>query len=390
MKLIFAKKSKDIATFHIHGIVGQEVNGNWIAEDINNINQYWSEDIKEIHVRINSEGGNVINGMSAVSAILNSKVPVKTFNDGYAMSMSAIIWLSAKKKYRYAAEFALLMLHAPYLANDDGSMADIEDENERALVEAVGNQLKTIIKSTTGKSDVEVNEIFSKDTFYNVDEMLTNGFVDPENIIRFQNKLKLGKDIASNINRIAAFYNSNNNNKKMDIKDFFDSLNLFNKATEGKKTVENYGEMKIKYDAVVEDKKTLTARAEKAEARIVEFKTELKGLENLKAELAKKAATDKVEKLITDGKIKAETKDAMIETATKTPEVFDSIVEALTAEVKAPALPEILGDINAVAKEFDIEGELNVHNAYKVGKLEAIKAKYPGVYSEMMKKEGAE
>lgn len=388
MKLIYAKKNKDVAIFHLHGVVGDEVNGNWIAEDINYINQY-VDDIKEIHIRINSEGGNVINGMSAVSAILNSKIPVKCFNDGYAMSMAAIIWLACKKEYRYAADFAILMLHAPYLANEDGSMADIEDENEREFIKAVSDQLKSIIKSATGKSDEEIKEIFSKDTFYNISEMVTNGFINPENIIRFQNRPKLTADIKANIKTIAAFYNSNNN-KKMDVKDFFESLNLFNKAKEGTKTVENYGELETKYKAVLDEQKTLLARAEKAEARVKEVENELKGLEVLKAELKKKEATDKVEKLIKDGRIKKEAKDEMVNIAIETPASFDKIVASLTTEVKAPELPNTETNIMGVAKEFGIDGEFTIHSAFRAGKLDAIKAKYPGVYSELMKREGAE
>lgn len=393
MKLIYARKNKDVATFHVHGVVGNEVNGNYIAEDINYINQYYQEEIKEIRIRINSEGGNVINGMSAVSAILNSEIPVKCYNDGYAMSMAGIIWLACKKEYRYAAEFAILMLHAPYLANEDGSMSDIEDENEKNFLTAVSEQLKTIIKSTTGKTESEINEIFSKDTFYNVNDMMTNGFINPENIIRFQNKPSLTQDIKANIKSIAAFYNQNNQKtKKMDIKDFFDSLNMFKKATEGEKSVQDYKALEIKNIALVEDKKTLTARAEQAEAKVKELQNELKGLETLKAELAKKEATNKVEKLIEDGRIKKEAKEQMIELAMTSKEAFDQIVGSLTFEVKAPKLPKPEDNANFydVAKEFGIEGELTFHNAWKAGKLDAIQAKYPGVYSELMKKEEVE
>lgn len=386
--MIYAKKNKEVATFHLQGVVGEEFNGNWIAQDIAYINENLSEEIKEIRLRINSEGGNVINGMSAVSAIMNSEIPVKTYNDGYAMSMAGIIWLAAKKENRYSAEFALLMLHAPYLVADEGQV-EPEDQDELNFLKAVKKQLGDIIKATTDKNDSDINEIFSKDSFYNTSEMISNGFINPDNIIRFQNKPRLGADHKQNIKTIAAFYNTNNNNTNMEFEKFFENLSLFNKATENKKEVQNYGELETKYNAVVEDKKELTARAEKAEAEVTELNAKLEGFKTLQAELEKKDATNKVEALVKDGRIVADKKDEMIEIAIKSPKMFDTIVANLVTEVKAPELPEITANRSDVAKELGIE-VLNFHEIYKAGKMETLQNKYPSLYKELLKEEGVE
>ena len=63
-----------------------------------------------INVRINSLGGEVFHGSAICTAIRNCKAEVRTWNDGIAASMAAIIWLCGHQ--RYMAKNALLMLHS--------------------------------------------------------------------------------------------------------------------------------------------------------------------------------------------------------------------------------------------------------------------------------------
>ena len=82
--------------------MGMGINGAWIAEDIQYINEYGMDQIQKINVRINSVGGSVAEGYSICAAILNSKIPVDTYIDGMAYSMAGVVAMCGRKKYMSA------------------------------------------------------------------------------------------------------------------------------------------------------------------------------------------------------------------------------------------------------------------------------------------------
>jgi ATP-dependent Clp protease protease subunit len=67
------------------------------------------EERKPIHLHITSYGGSAYDGWSIVSAIENSKTPVYTYVEGYAMSMALPIYLSGAK--RFLGKYATLLYH---------------------------------------------------------------------------------------------------------------------------------------------------------------------------------------------------------------------------------------------------------------------------------------
>jgi ATP-dependent Clp protease protease subunit len=68
-----------------------------------------AEERKPIHLHITSYGGSAYDGWSIVSAIENSKTPVYTYVEGYAMSMALPIYLSGAK--RFLGKYATLLYH---------------------------------------------------------------------------------------------------------------------------------------------------------------------------------------------------------------------------------------------------------------------------------------
>jgi ATP-dependent Clp protease, protease subunit len=67
------------------------------------------EERKPIHLHITSYGGSAYDGWAIVSAIENSKTPVYTYVEGYAMSMALPIFLSGHK--RFLGKYASLLYH---------------------------------------------------------------------------------------------------------------------------------------------------------------------------------------------------------------------------------------------------------------------------------------
>jgi ATP-dependent Clp protease, protease subunit len=67
------------------------------------------EDRNPIHLHITSYGGSAYDGWQLVSTIENSKTPVYTYVEGYAMSMGLPIYLSGAK--RFLGKYATLLYH---------------------------------------------------------------------------------------------------------------------------------------------------------------------------------------------------------------------------------------------------------------------------------------
>ena len=71
-----------------------------------------------IHIRMNSPGGNVFQGMSIVSAILSMNTPVCVHIDGIAASMAAVVAVAADRVGMM--DFANMMIHDPYFTGESG------------------------------------------------------------------------------------------------------------------------------------------------------------------------------------------------------------------------------------------------------------------------------
>jgi ATP-dependent Clp protease protease subunit len=97
--------NEDISSYTIEGIVP-------LIHRINKEDEESGiepENRKPIHLHITSYGGSAYDGWQIVSTIENSKTPVYTYVEGYAMSMALPIFLSGKK--RFLGKYATLLYH---------------------------------------------------------------------------------------------------------------------------------------------------------------------------------------------------------------------------------------------------------------------------------------
>lgn len=97
--------NEDISSYTIEGIVP-------LIHQINKVDEkagIKAEDRKPIHLHITSYGGSAYDGWQIVSTIENSKTPVYTYVEGYAMSMGLPIFLAGKK--RFLGKYATLLYH---------------------------------------------------------------------------------------------------------------------------------------------------------------------------------------------------------------------------------------------------------------------------------------
>jgi ATP-dependent protease ClpP protease subunit len=167
---IFARDTKE-AVVEIYGNIGEKVNGDYLASEINYLGK--SSDV--IVFRINSLGGSVIQGLSIIGAIVASPAKTVAVIEGIAGSMAGVIALSCKKVKMN--DFARIMLHAPYIQDQEGSPATRLTKEEKASVKHMTGLLTDLL-TRRGKSADDVTRIMKTETWYTASDALTEGFID--------------------------------------------------------------------------------------------------------------------------------------------------------------------------------------------------------------------
>lgn len=403
MDLVYAKKNKDnqrICEFYLGGIVGEQINGAYIEADMAFINQGDFADRIDFH--INTEGGDVLEGVRIISAIFKSKIPVRTYNDGFAMSMGAFIFLSAKKENRYAAFFSNTMIHAARFVDEKGNMIDSEDEDDKIYLNVINKMLSDITESTTGKTKQQLAKILSKDTFFNADEMVSAGFLPKANIIKYEQmpQFKSDASVREKIHSIAAFYNEQNNkpnnNKMSELKSISAKLNLHAEASviaineridsiiaEKNDALNELKEANVKIETNVSALAEKDGEITKLNASIDKYKEEEK-------KRTKEKAVATVKEAIKEGKFLKEDEEELTAMAVESPELFSKLVSKanVSKKVEAPDLNKMLNDdsVTKLCAEFGLKPEeMNYNHLWRNDpkKLEAIKNKAPKLYETL-------
>jgi len=158
--------------------------------------QYLQDKCKKINVRINSIGGNVLDGYSIVSAILNSKVKCDTYIDGLAASISGVIAMAGEKCYM--ADYGTMMLHNPSGGNDESVLA------------LVKSTLVTILSKRTKLDEDTINKMMDEETWLDANQCIEMGLVDV--VVKSDKKIKMS---TNSLSEMAFIYNKLINNKKI-------------------------------------------------------------------------------------------------------------------------------------------------------------------------------
>jgi ATP-dependent protease ClpP protease subunit len=396
MNIIHARKTAPRCyDYYIGGTIGYDVNCQYIAEEMMYINKENLAD--KINIHINSEGGQVINGVALISAIIMSQVPVYTIDEGYAMSMGGYIWLSAKQECRKIVDFGIMMLHAARFVDDEGNAFVPSDPDEARFLEVVQNQLSVLLETCTGKTKKEVQKILSKDTFYTAQECVDAGYCLPENVISFGKKPEINSkfSVAENIRRISAFYNDLNFNTKTEyqMKNLLVKLGLREEASEAA-AVAAFDEVQARYAQLKNDLVAITSERDKMKAEKTAIEGDLKiandklaAIEAERKEREKTLVVAFVDDAIKAGKYNAAKRDELVLTASKDFEGFKSLTESIRTAQAPNISAQISTEIEPVAKKLGLEANqvnfewLDKNNPEK---LKEIKANHPELYKALV------
>ncbi len=179
LEVIFNKDKRE-ATIRMYGVIGREVNGNEMAHELSGLDT----EADTIHVLINSNGGDVSQGLSIVSAILSAKAFIHAHINGIAASMAAVIAISADKVTMQ--DYAKLMIHDPFFV---GKGSDKMNDRQRKCLSSVTDTLRTIL-SRRGCQKEKVAQLMSDETWFTAEDAKAAGLVDE--VVSTPRKQELG------------------------------------------------------------------------------------------------------------------------------------------------------------------------------------------------------
>jgi ATP-dependent Clp protease, protease subunit len=130
---------------------------------------------KDIHLYINSPGGNVTSGLAIYDTMQFLTCDVNTYCIGQAASMGAVLLCGGTKGKRFALPNANIMIHQ-LLGGAEGAASDVEIRVKYML--RLKQRLNTIIAHHTGKPFDQVEKDCDRDYFMTADEAKAYGLVD--------------------------------------------------------------------------------------------------------------------------------------------------------------------------------------------------------------------
>lgn len=139
-------------------------------EFVKNLN---SIEDKTIHVRINSPGGAVFDGLAIYNALKQHPSNIIVHIDGLAASIASLIALGGNEIR--AAEASFLMIHEPWSIVIGPSE---EMRKEADLLDKVAGVLVKAYLDKTGMTEEVLNDYLAAETWFTAQEALDVGFVD--------------------------------------------------------------------------------------------------------------------------------------------------------------------------------------------------------------------
>lgn len=161
------------STIFLYGDIGDytEVQSGRIAQELMEAERV----SRRIHVRINSNGGEVYSGIAIFNALRHSQADIRIYVDGIAASMASVIALCGKPVEM--SKYARLMLHS-VSGGCYGNKQDLQRCMEE--IESLEGSLSEIYAERLGMSQEEVKQTYfdGEDHWLTAQEALGLGFID--------------------------------------------------------------------------------------------------------------------------------------------------------------------------------------------------------------------
>lgn len=182
---IYSRLLKDRIIF-----LGEEVNANSAAVVVAQLLFLEAEDpSKDIHLYINSPGGEITSGMAIYDTMRYIKCDVSTICIGMAASMGAFLLAGGTKGKRMALPNAEIMIHQPS-GGSQGQATEIEIAAKHIL--RTKEKLNRILSDNTGKPYETVAADTERDNWMDAEEAKAYGLIDSVVVARVEADQKDG------------------------------------------------------------------------------------------------------------------------------------------------------------------------------------------------------
>ena len=172
--------------------LGEEVDANSASVVVAQLLFLEAEDPeKDIHLYINSPGGEITSGMAIYDTMNYIKCDVATICVGMAASMGAFLLAGGAKGKRQALPNAEIMIHQPY-GGSRGQATETEIAAKHIL--RTRENLNKILAENTGKPIETIALDTERDNWMSAEEAMAYGLIDSVITARADDKDKNKKD----------------------------------------------------------------------------------------------------------------------------------------------------------------------------------------------------
>lgn len=146
----------------------------WFGVDVNElVDQLRRTKASTLHVRINSPGGDVFDGVAIYNALIRHDARVVVHVDGLAASIASVIAMAGDEIRMH--EGSMMMIHDPWMIAI-GPASEMRDAAD--LLDKVGRSISGIYEKRTGMSRDEISELMAAETWMDPEEAREKGFAD--------------------------------------------------------------------------------------------------------------------------------------------------------------------------------------------------------------------
>jgi ATP-dependent Clp endopeptidase proteolytic subunit ClpP len=127
-----------------------------------------------LDVLINSPGGSVPDGVAIISQLKAFTGRWRAIVQGYALSIACAVAASADQVL--VSEGSRLMIHKPYAGNTSGTASDLR--RTAGVLDGIQVDLVKVFQKRTGKSEAQVLNWMSAETWFSASEAIAAGLAD--------------------------------------------------------------------------------------------------------------------------------------------------------------------------------------------------------------------
>ena len=130
---------------------------------------------KDIHLYINSPGGNIKDGMAIFDTMNFIKCDVSTICIGMAASMGSFLLAAGAKGKRLALPNSEIMIHQP-LGGTQGQASDIKIQSDHILF--IKDKMNRLLSEMTGQPLDVIEKDTDRDNYMTAEEAVKYGLID--------------------------------------------------------------------------------------------------------------------------------------------------------------------------------------------------------------------